>query len=309
MFSLEVKNLFKTYRAKASKVEALKGVNFSVKKGDFFALLGPNGAGKSTMISILCSLVKKDSGAIMLCGHDFDKNRDEAKSSIGLVPQEFNFSLFETPMEILINQAGYYGIGRNEAEIKAEKYLMLLGIEHKKFAQARMLSGGMKRRLMIARAMMHNPELLILDEPTAGVDIEVRYHIWNFLKDINKKRNITIILTTHYLEEAEQLCNSVAIIDKGLIIKEGGMKEVLDSCNKNCYVATLEKPMKKIPSSKNFIITQQDQDNIVLEFSSSKNISNVIKELDESGVIIKSLSPKSNRLESLFLQLTGKGYE
>ena len=232
MNALSIQNLQKTYK---NGVNALKGVDLAVKEGDFFALLGPNGAGKSTVIGIIASLVNKTSGKVEVFGHDQDERTSDVRMHIGLVPQEFNFNIFEPVGEILINQAGYYGISRSEAKIRAEKHLKQLELWDKRKVMARELSGGMKRRLMIARALMHEPKLLILDEPTAGVDIEIRHSMWEFLKEQNKK-GTTIILTTHYLEEAESLCNNIAIINNGVTIEQTRMRSLLDRLHVETFI-------------------------------------------------------------------------
>lgn len=213
-----------------------------VKQGDFFALLGPNGAGKSTTIGVLCGLVEKTSGSVSICGYDIDSNPSEARKHVGIVPQEFNFGIFETVYDVVINQAGYYGLPRKEAAPNVEKYLRILGLWEKRGMQSKTLSGGMKRRLMIARALVHSPELLILDEPTAGVDIELRRGMWDFLRDLNKE-GVTIVLTTHYLEEAETLCTDMAIIDKGLIIQQGPIKKLLSEMEDESVMIDLDRPL------------------------------------------------------------------
>lgn len=246
MNAIEITGLKKTY---AGKFEALKGVDLNVAEGDFFALLGPNGAGKSTLIGILASLVIKSAGEVKIIDADIDKDMARAKSYLGLVPQEFNLNIFEPPMQILVNQAGYYGISPAIAKKRAEKYLKDLGIWDKANTPTRMLSGGMKRRLMIARALIHEPKILILDEPTAGVDIELRKLIWTFLTELNQK-GTTIILTTHYLEEAESLCRNIAIIDNGKIITHTAMKKLLSKLDQQTYVVDLAKAAKKCPRLK-----------------------------------------------------------
>ena len=232
MTALEINNLTKIY---PNKLIALNSINLNVNQGDFFALLGPNGAGKSTAIGIICDLTKKTSGSVKIFGHCIDENNDAAKSCIGIVPQEINFSLFETCLEIVVNQGGYYGIKRSHATKRAEKYLRKLNLWEKRNERSRNLSGGMKRRLMIARALVHEPKMLILDEPTAGVDVELRRSMWDFLIDINQQ-GVTIVLTTHYLEEAESLCKNIAIINHGKIVENTSMKELLSKLNKETFI-------------------------------------------------------------------------
>jgi ABC-2 type transport system ATP-binding protein len=240
--ALNISGLKKTYK---NGVEAVKSIDLKVNKGDFFALLGPNGAGKSTTIGVIASLVNKSQGKVEIFGHDIDTHLELAKAELGLVPQEFNFSMFETLNNILVTQAGYYGVPRAEAFKRAEKYLKQLELFDKKDMAARTLSGGMKRRLMIARALMHNPKLLILDEPTAGVDIELRRSMWQFLKELNEQ-GVTIILTTHYLEEAEMLCKNIAIIDKGVIVEDTSMKALLAKLDKETIILDLKKPVNDV---------------------------------------------------------------
>jgi len=300
MNAIEISGLKKTY---ASKFEALKGLDLQVKQGDFFALLGPNGAGKSTLIGILASLVTKSSGQVKIMGVDIDVDMPRAKSHLGLVPQEFNLNIFEPPMQILINQAGYYGIGVSAAAPRAEKYLKQLGIFEKAETPTRMLSGGMKRRLMIARALIHEPDILILDEPTAGVDIELRKLIWNFLIELNQK-GTTIILTTHYLEEAENLCRNIAIIDKGRIIANTEMKKLLARLNQQTYLVDLAKPMKKAPLLKSFTASRIDDYTLEIPVKSKQPISTLFGEFASKKIAVKNIREKTNRLEQLFLELT-----
>ncbi len=242
--ALSIRQLTKTY---ANGLQALKGIDLEVAEGDFFALLGPNGAGKSTTIGIITSLVNKTSGQVAIFGHDLDRELTAAKSQLGLVPQEFNFNVFEPVVEIVVNQGGYYGIERKVAYARAEQYLKQLGLWEKRHSMARNLSGGMKRRLMIARALVHRPRLLILDEPTAGVDIEIRRSMWEFLKTINQQ-GTTIILTTHYLEEAENLCRNIAIIDEGRVIENTGMKQLLYQLQMETFVLDLARPLASLPN-------------------------------------------------------------
>ena len=248
MKALEINNLTKIYK---NDVKALDNINLNVSQGDFFALLGPNGAGKSSTISIICDLSMKTSGSVKVFGHDIDEHSNAAKSCIGVVPQEINFSQFETCLEIVVNQGGFYGINRRLALERAEKYLKKLDLWTKRNERSRNLSGGMKRRLMIARALVHEPKMLILDEPTAGVDVELRRSMWDFLIDINKQ-GVTIVLTTHYLEEAESLCKNIAIIDHGKIVENTSMKILLSKLKKETFIFDLTHPTKKLPSMKNF---------------------------------------------------------
>lgn len=303
MNAIEISDLKKTY---FSKFEALKGINLSVKKGDFFALLGPNGAGKSTLIGILASLVRKTSGTINIMGIDIDKDMPRAKAHLGLVPQEFNLNIFEPPSQILINQAGYYGIPTSIAKKRAEKYLTQLGIADKSNTPTRMLSGGMKRRLMIARALIHEPDILILDEPTAGVDIELRKLIWSFLTELNAS-GTTIILTTHYLEEAENLCRTIAIIDKGNLIAHTEMKKLLGRLNEQIYLVDLARSAKSIPKLKAFTATRVDDYTLEIPVKRSQPISQLFAEFARKKIAIKNIREKTNRLEQLFLELTSGG--
>ncbi|RMH39040.1 MAG: ABC transporter ATP-binding protein, partial [Gammaproteobacteria bacterium] len=255
MQALEISGLKKTYQ---NGVQALRGIDLQIAPGDFFALLGPNGAGKSTTIGILASLVTKTAGEVRIFGHDLVKDRVRAKSCIGLVPQEFNFSVFETCEQIVVNQAGYYGVPRNEAKKRAKMLLGELGLWEKRNTQARMLSGGMKRRLMIARALMHSPKLLVLDEPTAGVDIELRRSMWDFLIELNRS-GTTILLTTHYLEEAEQLCRNIAIIDHGKIIENTSMRALLNKLDVETFVLDLDEKSPKVDELGEFIFRYRDE--------------------------------------------------
>lgn len=302
MLALDISDLKKSYKG---DVKALNELSLKIEEGDFFALLGPNGAGKSTLISIISSLAKKDSGTVKVFGNDITKDKAKIKMLIGLVPQEFNFSPFETPIDILINQGGYYGVSRSISSEKAEKYLKVLDLWKKKDTQARFLSGGMKRRLMIARAMMHDPKILMLDEPTAGVDIEVRYQIWKFLEQINKQQGTTIVLTTHYLEEAEHLCKNLAIIHNGQIVKNCSMEEVLESSNHTNYKAEIEASKLKSINIKGAKIKFENDNNIHISISRS-TISDVICQLSDKGISITKLINQPNKLETLFLELTGK---
>ena len=302
MPALEITNLGKIY---PNKLEALKNINLNVNEGDFFALLGPNGAGKSTTIGILCGLVKKTSGSVNIFGHDLDKDNEAAKSCIGIVPQEINFSQFETPLDIVVNQGGYYGIKRPIALERAEKYLAQLGLTEKSHQPARNLSGGMKRRLMIARALIHEPKMLILDEPTAGVDVELRRSMWDFLIDINKQ-GVTIVLTTHYLEEAETLCKNIAIIDHGKIIENTSMKKLLSNLNEETFVLDLINPVSTLPELSDFKATLIDESTIEIEVAKENNINDVFKFFSSHDIHICSMRNKTNRLEKLFLDLLEK---
>lgn len=296
--ALDIKGLQKTY---AGGVKALNGIDLHVDQGDFFALLGPNGAGKSTTIGIICSLVNKSSGSISVFGYDSVDQEVEAKSCIGLVPQEFNFNQFETLEQIVVNQAGYYGVPRNIAKERAEKYLKQLELWEKRHASARELSGGMKRRLMIARALMHEPKMLILDEPTAGVDIEVRRSMWEFLTKINKQ-GITIILTTHYLEEAEMLCRNIAIIDKGVIKENTSMKSLLSTLNIETFVFDLAAGAKNIHIP-GFESRAVDDQTLEVDVPKDSGLNAVFEHLSGQKVKVMSMRNKANRLEELFVRL------
>lgn len=299
MNALNIKNLQKTYK---NGVNALKGVDLAVKEGDFFALLGPNGAGKSTVIGIIASLVTKTAGHVEVFGQSLDTNYADVRMHIGLVPQEFNFNIFEPVGEILINQAGYYGINRQEATKRAEVYLKQLDLWEKRFDMAKELSGGMKRRLMIARALMHQPKLLILDEPTAGVDIEIRHSMWQFLKQQNAK-GTTIILTTHYLEEAESLCNNIAIIDHGITIEQTRMRTLLDRLHMETFVLYLANSIDEIPDCKDYSVRKIDDTTLEADINATKNISGLFAILNDCGIEVISMKNKTNRLEQLFISM------
>jgi len=305
MNALEIKGLKKTYQTGSRRVDALKGIDLDVKQGDFFALLGPNGAGKSTTIGVISSLVNKSSGSVKVFGHDIDIELEAAKSQLGLVPQEFNFNQFETVMQIVVNQAGYYGVDRQTAFERAEKYLKQTDLWEKRNSRARELSGGMKRRLMIARALMHEPKLLILDEPTAGVDIEIRRSMWEFLQNLNKQ-GITIILTTHYLEEAEMLCRNIAIIDKGEIGENTDMKSLLAKLNVETFVLDT-KPFDQAPELEGFNHTIVDDHTIEVEVEKSRSLNQVFELLSNQNIEVLSMRNKSNRLEELFVRLVEEG--
>ncbi|MCW8831388.1 MAG: ABC transporter ATP-binding protein [Gammaproteobacteria bacterium] len=301
--ALSIKNLKKTYR---NGTEALLGVDLDVKEGDFFALLGPNGAGKSTTIGIISSLVNKTSGNVSVFGHDIETDSTTARSLIGLVPQEFNFNIFVPIGEILINQAGYYGINRNEATKRAEKYLRKLELWDKRFEMAKELSGGMKRRLMIARALVHEPRLLILDEPTAGVDIEVRHSMWAFMREINAE-GTTIILTTHYLEEAENLCNHIAIIDKGVTIEHTSMRKLLDRLDMETFVLYLEEGINELPECSNYQLRLIDSNTIEADIAQSQSMNELYQLLSACNIKVLSMRNKTNRLEQLFVSMMRDG--
>lgn len=299
MQALTISDLQKTY---PNGLTAVKGINLSVEEGDFFALLGPNGAGKSTTIGIISGLVNKSAGKVKVFGHDIDTDLAAAKSCLGLMPQEFNFNIFETVSQIVVNQAGYYGIPRKLAFVRAEKYLTQLGLWEKRNDSARMLSGGMKRRLMIARALMHEPKVLILDEPTAGVDIELRRTLWDFLREINQQ-GITIILTTHYLEEAESLCKNIAIIDKGMIIENTSMKNLLQQLNQETFILYLKNPLTQLPVIPHYTVHQVDDMTLSIEVLKGQSLNELFSVLSVNEIEILSMRNKVNRLEEMFLHL------
>ena len=297
--ALEIKNLSKTY---SNDVRALRGIDLSVERGDFFALLGPNGAGKSTTIGILFSLINKSRGTIEVCGIDIDENFSEAKRLIGIVPQEFNFNVFEKVRNIVVTQGGYYGLPRAIAEERADKYLKKLGLWDKRNDIGRELSGGMKRRLMIARALVHEPELLVLDEPTAGVDIEMRREMWNFLRDLNEN-DTTIILTTHYLEEAEMLCRNIAIIDQGAIVHHSSMKDLLRQLHTETFVLDARANLPEKMSLGAYGFQRVDDRTLEVEVDKERNLNGVFEALSEQGIEISSMRNKTNRLEEMFVSL------
>lgn len=299
--ALSIQNLTKVYK---NGVVALHGIDLAVEQGDFFALLGPNGAGKSTTIGIISSLVNKSSGTVKVFGHDLDSDLAAAKACIGLVPQEFNFNQFEPVIEILANQAGYYGIPRSIALERAELYLNQLGLWDKRRQHGRDLSGGMKRRLMIARALVHEPRLLILDEPTAGVDIEIRHSMWNFLSQINAA-GTTIILTTHYLEEAEQLCRNIAIIDNGRIVENTSMRQLLSRMDTHTLVLDLVLPLEQAPALQGFETSLVDEHTLEVVVSNRTGITELFAALSIRNIEVRSLRNKTNRLEELFIRLVG----
>lgn len=303
MHALQVNNLTKTY---ANGVEALKGVSLDVEEGDFFALLGPNGAGKSTLIGIISSLVNASSGEVNVFGTSVQQHRSKAMSHIGLVPQELNFNQFEKPIDIIVNQAGYYGIGRKVAHERAEKYLRQLQLWDKHDKISRLLSGGMKRRLMIARAMVNEPRLLILDEPTAGVDIEIRRSMWEFIREINES-GTTVILTTHYLEEAEELCRNIAIIDHGEIVQNTDMKALLSTLDIETFVLDIREPVTKVPQVEGIEFKIRDEFTLEASLPKQKSLNTLFSALDGVGVKVMSMRNKANRLEELFLRMVDKG--
>ncbi|MDT8399633.1 MAG: ABC transporter ATP-binding protein [Pseudomonadales bacterium] len=300
--AISIKDLHKTYK---NGFKALKGISLDVKQGDFFALLGANGAGKSTTIGVIATLVKKTAGSVEVFGKDVDTNTYETKLDLGIVPQEVNFNHFEKVIDIVVTQGGYYGLPARIARERAEKYLRQLGLWDKHDQAARMLSGGMKRRLLIARALVHEPKLLILDEPTAGVDIELRRSTWEFLQKINKA-GTTIILTTHYLEEAETLCRNVAMIDQGMIIENTSMKKLLQTLNRELFVLDAREPMTSAPVLPGFTVELLDEHSLEVGVEGSQDINAVFEHLSRQGVRIKSMRTKSNRLEQLFLSLLNK---
>ena len=301
-FALEITDLKKTY---PGGVEALKGISFAVNEGDFYALLGPNGAGKSSTIGIIGSLVTKSSGKVKIFDIDTDGNNEQAKMMLGVVSQEINFSQFEKVMDIVVTQAGFYGISKSEALPRVESILKRLGLWDKKDVQARTLSGGYKRRLMIAKALVHEPKLLILDEPTAGVDIELRREMWTFLKEINEN-GTTIILTTHYLEEAEQLCRNIGIIDGGKIVTNTGMKDLLGSLNVQGFVFDLDSPLSEAPDIEGFPLKLEDPLTLVAAVNKDRSINALFEKLSEKGIKVKSMRNEANRLEELFIEMVKK---
>ncbi|HEV7632428.1 MAG TPA: ABC transporter ATP-binding protein [Steroidobacteraceae bacterium] len=299
MHALSVRGLTKTYK---NGVQALKGIDLDVEEGDFFAMLGPNGAGKTTLIGIVTSLVNKTAGEVTVFGHDIDRELERAKACIGIVPQELNFNMFESPETIVVNQAGFYGIERGLAKQRAEKYLKQLALWDKRRSMARSLSGGMKRRLMIARALMHEPKLLILDEPTAGVDIENRRSMWDFLREINGT-GTTIILTTHYLEEAENLCRNIAIIDGGEIIVRDQMSRLLRKLQTENFVFTLRNSLPAPPVLDGYLVKLADDHTLEVEISKEQNLNDVFARLSAQGIDVLSMRNKVNRLEEMFMRL------
>jgi ABC-2 type transport system ATP-binding protein len=302
MNALSVRGLTKTYK---NGIQALKGVDLDVEQGDFFALLGPNGAGKTTLIGIVTSLVNKTGGTASVFGHDIDRELEAAKTCIGIVPQEMNFNQFETPYTIVVNQAGFYGIPRPLARERAEKYLKQLQLWDRRDKMSRALSGGMKRRLMIARALVHEPRLLILDEPTAGVDIEIRRSMWDFLREINEQ-GTTIILTTHYLEEAETLCRNIAIINGGHIVERDRMSNLLRRLNTETFVLNLRNSLAMPPRIEGYGIALVDDHTLEVETAKEQNLNGVFGGLSSLGVEVVSMRNKVNRLEEIFMRLVEK---
>ncbi len=304
-YALEIHGLKKVYR---NGFEALKGIDLCVEEGDFFALLGPNGAGKSTTIGIITSLVNKSAGSVRVFGNDMERDSMQVKRDLGLVPQEFNFNMFEPLEEIVTNQAGYYGVDHAVAKERAEESLKKLGLWEKRREMARALSGGMKRRLMIARALVHQPRLLILDEPTAGVDIELRRSMWQYLREVNQ-RGTTIILTTHYLEEAEQLCRNVAIIDHGQIVENTSIKALLSKLDRETMILDLAKEQQQAIQIEGYPCTWIDRHTIEVEVHRNNGLNRLFVELDKQGIEVKSMRNKANRLEELFLDLVESGVD
>lgn len=303
MPALAVENLTKVYR---NGHRALEGVDLKVEEGDFFALLGPNGAGKSTLIGIVTSLVKKTGGVVRVFGHDLDREPEQVKACLGLVPQEFNFNLFLPVVEVVLNQAGYYGIPRREAMAKAEFFLRKLDLWDRRDSEMRLLSGGLKRRLMIARALVHEPRLLILDEPTAGVDIEIRRSMWGFLRELNA-RGTTIILTTHYLEEAESLCRNIAIINRGRIAESARMQALLGRLKTETFVLNLKGQLAELPQLGGYVLEHLDDCTLEVEVTRDKTINGLFEALSRNGIEVISLRNKQNRLEQLFLDMVENG--
>jgi ABC-2 type transport system ATP-binding protein len=299
MDALVIEQLRKVY---PNGVEALKGIDLTVREGDFFALLGPNGAGKTTAIGIITSLVTKTSGTVRVFGYDLDRQREAAKSVIGIVPQEVNLNMFEGNYNTLVNQAGYYGIPARVAQARAEKYLKALHLWDKRNDVARNLSGGMKRRLMIARALVHEPKLLILDEPTAGVDIEIRRSMWDLMRDINAS-GVTIILTTHYLEEAESLCRNIAIIDEGRIIENDTMANVIGKLPSEAFVLTLNERIAAAPALDGYTVRLRNEHEIEVEVDKQQGLNRMFAQLSAQSLHVSSMRTKTNRLEELFMRL------
>jgi len=299
MVALSITDLRKTYKG---GFEALKGISLDVKEGEFFGLLGPNGAGKTTTIGIVTSLTTKTAGTVSVFGIDIDQDFPGAKRMIGVVPQEFNFSIFERVQDIVCQQAGYYGIGRQDALVRSEKYLKKLGLWEKRNTTARELSGGMKRRLMIARGLVHEPRLLILDEPTAGVDVELRRGMWDFLEELNSE-GITIILTTHYLEEAERLCSRIAIISDGRIIENTDKRELLKKLDKETFVFDVKADELTISPLENVRFTQLDSTTLEVTIRKGQLLNRVFEHLGNQGVVVESLRNKTNRLEEIFMEM------
>jgi ABC-2 type transport system ATP-binding protein len=299
--ALNIQNLHKTYR---NGHVALKGIDLSIEQGDFFALLGANGAGKSTTINIICSLANKTSGRVEVFGYDIDQEREKAKAQIGLVPQEFNFNIFVPVEEIVATQGGYYGMPRKETVERTQGLLNQLGLWDKRREEARNLSGGMKRRLMIARALIHAPRLLILDEPTAGVDIEIRRSMWEFINEINAT-GTTIILTTHYLEEAESLCRNIAIIDEGKLVEHSSMKSLLNRLQTETFILDLKEPVATLPHPdlSNFSMKQKDDTTLEVQIDKTRSLNGMFDFFSKHNIKVMSMRNRSNRLEQLFMNL------
>ncbi len=298
--ALSIRGLTKVY---GNGFQALKGIDLDVQQGDFFALLGPNGAGKSTTLGVVCSLVQKSAGQVSIFGIDIDKDFAKAKYQLGVVPQEFNFNQFEKVIDIILAQAGYYGMTRNEALPRAKQLLTDLGLWDKRNGSARMLSGGMKRRLMIARALMHRPKLLILDEPTAGVDIELRRSMWEYMRRINRDEGTTIILTTHYLEEAESLCRNIAIINQGEIVRNTSVRELLTELNTETFLLDLSAPVEQAPVVEGFEIQQIEPSQLALVIHRGQQLNDVFSALSEQGLNVVSMRNRANRLEEMFVSM------
>lgn len=301
--ALSISNLHKTY---ASGTQALKGIDLDVEQGDFFALLGPNGAGKSTAIGVISSLVNKTQGSVSVFGHDIDKDLAQAKQNLGLVPQEFNFNMFEGVEQIILQQAGYYGIGRKEAKRRAQPLLEELGLWDKRNNASRELSGGMKRRLMIARGLIHSPKLLILDEPTAGVDIELRRSMWEFMQRLNEQ-GTTIVLTTHYLEEAESLCRNIAIINQGEIVQNTDMKSLLAQLDMETFVLDTQGLPESLPENTGYEMRKRDDNTLEVDVKKGSGVNGIFAALSQHNINVLSMRNKANRLEELFVRMVENG--
>ena len=304
--ALSICGLTKVY---GNGFQALKGIDLDVAEGDFFALLGPNGAGKSTTLGVVCSLVQKTDGRVSIFGIDIDRDFARAKYHLGVVPQEFNFNQFEKVIDIVLAQAGYYGMPRREALPRAERLLQDLGLWDKRHGSARMLSGGMKRRLMIARALMHRPRLLILDEPTAGVDIELRRSMWEYMRRINREEGTTIILTTHYLEEAESLCRNVAIINHGEIIRNTSVRDLLTELDTETFLLDLARPLDEVPAIEGFEVNQVDSAQLAVVVHRGQRMNDIFTALGEQGIEVVSMRNRANRLEEMFVSMVEQGNE
>ncbi|GEK73879.1 MULTISPECIES: ABC transporter ATP-binding protein [Halomonas] len=302
--ALSIRGLTKVY---GNGFQALKGIDLDVEQGDFYALLGPNGAGKSTTLGVVCSLVQKTAGKVSIFGIDIDKDFAKAKYHLGVVPQEFNFNQFEKVIDIVLAQAGYYGMSRREALPRAEELLRDLGLWDKRNGSARMLSGGMKRRLMIARALMHRPKLLILDEPTAGVDIELRRSMWEYMRRINEKEGTTIILTTHYLEEAESLCRRVGIINHGEIIRDTSVRDLLAELDTETFLLDLAHPLEEAPAIDGFDVRKSDDAQLAVMVHRGQRLNDVFDALGQQGIEVVSMRNRANRLEEMFVSMVEEG--